>query len=574
MSATRKSAGAERRANGEPLADRMTILGLLEYVPNGIAGVREVILDLAIRGLLVPQSASDGTADDLRARLARAHRSDARRAGRRCSPVADDEVPFKVPPGWCWMRLSDLGEFMGGGTPSKSNPAFWSGAIPWVSPKDMKRPYIEDAEDHISEAALGASAAKLIPAPSALFVLRGMILAHSFPVAITRREVAINQDMRALVLSVPAVAPFLLRVLQASRRRVLANVERSSHGTCRLDSGVVENLLVALPPLAEQKRIVAKVDQLMALCDELEARQSRRRDVGGRLTEAALGALASAETGAGLAEAWKRVQSEFGRLVDGRDAVDALRRSILDLCLRGRLTSQDPRDGNAAEHLQHLAKERAKLGVRSKVGAPVPEAVPFSIPKSWSWARLEQLWQSISDGDHQAPPKAPSGVPFLTIGNISRGAIDFSETRFVGRDYYEGLDAARVPREGDLLYSVVGSFGIPVVVSTGREFCVQRHIAILRPLASTNVQWMNYWMRSGFVYGQAAATATGIAQPTVGLGSLRSFLVPVPPAGEQGRIVRTLDALMRLCDDLEMKLRARDDGAERLAKALVARLTE
>jgi type I restriction enzyme S subunit len=184
------------------------------------------------------------------------------------------------------MRLGSLGTFLGGGTPSKNNLQFWKGNIPWVSPKDMKRLYIDDAEDHISAEAVDSSATKLIPSPSLLMVLRGMILAHSFPVALTTKTVTINQDMKALVLRVPAMAEYALLACRAARDRVLAKVQRSSHGTCRLESEDVANLPIPMPPLAEQKRIVAKVEQLMKLCDTLEAALRRSEDRAAKLVEA------------------------------------------------------------------------------------------------------------------------------------------------------------------------------------------------------------------------------------------------------------------------------------------------
>ncbi len=155
----------------------------------------------------------------------------------------------------------------------------------------MKRPYIGDAEDHISDAAVAESTVKLIPSGSLLFVIRGMILAHSFPTAITTREVTINQDMKALVLGEPEVGDFFLRVCQASKRRMLQQVERSSHGTCRIDSELVERFPIPLPPLPEQKRIVAKIDQLMALCDTLQDQLQSGRDTAAKLVDAVVSEL-------------------------------------------------------------------------------------------------------------------------------------------------------------------------------------------------------------------------------------------------------------------------------------------
>lgn len=256
---------------------------------GGLKRLRDLVLALACRGVLVSQDPLEGTSETLLEEM------ESKRKGKlsctRVQPVAPEDEPYPIPGSWRWVRLGDLGGFLGGGTPSKSNEAFWKGSIPWVSPKDMKRPYIEDAEDHISDAAIEVSAVKMIPARSLLFVLRGMILAHSFPVAITTRKVTINQDMKALCFIVPDTGEYVLRACWAARARVLQRVERSSHGTCRLDADAVANLPIAFPPLAEQKRIVAKVDQMMKLCDALEAALRRKEQAAAKLAEAVVAEL-------------------------------------------------------------------------------------------------------------------------------------------------------------------------------------------------------------------------------------------------------------------------------------------
>lgn len=252
--------------------------------PEAIKKLREMILVLACRGVLVAQREMDGTADTLIATLAAKRRKGEDRSGLDSVPMS--ERPYPIPSSWRWIRFGDLGSFVGGGTPSKSNTEFWNGTIPWVSPKDMKRAYIDDAEDHISAAAVEGSAVKMIPARSLLFVVRGMILAHSFPSALCMRQVTINQDMKALVFAIPEMDEFVLRATWAARARVLEKVERSSHGTCRLDTADVARLPVAVPPVAEQKRIVAKVDQLMALCDALEAKLRHQEATASKLVGA------------------------------------------------------------------------------------------------------------------------------------------------------------------------------------------------------------------------------------------------------------------------------------------------
>lgn len=219
-----------------------------------IKALRQSILNLAVRGKLVQQD----PADEPVAVLDR-------------SIPNDVNPPFAIPATWRWARLNLLGSLTGGGTPSKIRDDFWNGNIPWISPKDMKADYIEAAQLSITEAAISGSAVTVIEPRSVLFVVRGMILAHSFPVAISRVPLAINQDMKAIVLKEAEMAEYVLRALKGLKPEMLARVQRSSHGTCRIERSDYADFLLPVPPLAEQHRIVSKVDALMVLCDRLEA---------------------------------------------------------------------------------------------------------------------------------------------------------------------------------------------------------------------------------------------------------------------------------------------------------------
>lgn len=172
----------------------------------------------------------------------------------------------------------------------------------------------------------------------------------------------------------------------------------------------------------------------------------------------------------------------------------------------------------------------------------------FVFSEAWKRAELvplRELATDITDGDHLPPPKAPTGVPFITIGNIVKSSrqIDFSNTFKVPRSYFDSLKPNRKPQRGDVLYTVTGSFGIPVLIDSGSEFCFQRHIGMIRPKANVNSRWLTYLLLSPQVFSQAEVAATGAAQRTVSLKSLRSFVVPRTAANEQGVIATQLDAL-------------------------------
>lgn len=220
-----------------------------------IEALKQAVLELAVRGKLVSQKSDD-----------KHSRPPTPKRGKAVEP------PFPIPSSWLCLTLAALGELRGGGTPSKARLDYWEGPLPWVSPKDMKQDYLSDAQLHVSEGALAGSSIKMIPRHSVLFVVRGMILAHSFPVGIATVDLTINQDMKALILDDPEMDEYVLRALKGLKRNALERIERSSHGTCRFDSKDYSSLPIPIPPLAEQKRIVAKVDELIALCDALKAR--------------------------------------------------------------------------------------------------------------------------------------------------------------------------------------------------------------------------------------------------------------------------------------------------------------
>lgn len=222
--------------------------------PNHIKQLRQTILNLAVQGKLVPQDPNEEPALDLD----------------NCLDESPSK-PFAIPAHWKWCRLNRIGLLSGGGTPSKSNESYWGGTIPWVSPKDMKSDRIGHSQLYITKDAVSKSAVRIISAGSLLFVVRGMILSHSFPVGVNEVPVTINQDMKAISPQIPEWSDFLLVALKGLKSEILRKVQRSSHGTCRIESADYANLPVPIPPLAEQHRIVAKVDALMTLCDELEA---------------------------------------------------------------------------------------------------------------------------------------------------------------------------------------------------------------------------------------------------------------------------------------------------------------
>ena len=237
----------------------------------------------------------------------------------------------------------------------------------------------------------------------------------------------------------------------------------------------------------------------------------------------------------------------------------ALRQKILDLAIHGKLVPQDPNDEPASVLLERIKAEKERLIKEGKIkrskksaktsDTPHYENVPFEVPSSWVWCKLEDYVKSVTDGDHQAPPKSDIGIPFLVISDVAKGKLNFLNTRFVPQEYYEKISFDRKPEKGDLLFTVTGSYGIVVPVNIDCKFCFQRHIGLIKTL-NTN-EYLLHLLKSSYIKGQCDEFATGTAQKTVGLETLRSFLLPIPPFAEQQRIVIEIEKWFSLIELIE-----------------------
>ena len=247
-----------------------------------------------------------------------------------------------------------------------------------------------------------------------------------------------------------------------------------------------------------------------------------------------------------------------------------LRQKVLDLAIRGKLVPQDPNDEPASVLLERIRQQKQQMVKEGKLKAKdikndtiifvgednlhyekfadgsvkcIEDEIPFELPDGWAWSRLGAVAEAIGDGDHQPPPQTSFGVPFLVISNVSGGRLSFENTRFVSKEYFSQLPETRKPRNGDLLFTVTGSYGIPVLIDSDDKFCFQRHIAIVRPCTISN-RYLYVILGSSYVKSICDAKATGTAQKTVGLATLRELLIPVAPYKEQMQIyAQTQDAL-------------------------------
>lgn len=428
--------------------------------------------------------------------------------------------------GWVKKTLGDVCQFRGGGTPSKTVERYWRGDIPWVSPKDMKFEVVSDSIDHISEEAIENSATSLIPKNSVLMVVRSGILARTVPIAITGRNLTINQDLKALCPNGAIDTRFLYRLLDSKMDVLLSMVSRGAT-VHRLMTEQVRSLDFALPPLPEQQRIVAILDE-------------------------AFDNIAIAK-----ANAEKNLQN-------ARDLFE----NILNVVIQGKLIPQNSGDDPVTDLISQLEQLRSIAINQGKAKPEKPNQIeckdrwPFELPSSWEWTRLECLTVGISDGVHKKPEYAAEGIPFITVKNLTAGTgICFDDLNYITRADHEDFIKRTHPEKGDILITKDGTIGVVRLIETDIEFSIFVSVALIKPILRELGPYLVYALRSSCVQNQIVRK--GAALKHLYLIDLRKLAIPLPPLFEQRRIVARLDALsaetQHLASLYQQKLTALDE---------------
>ena len=347
-----------------------------------------------------------------------------------------------------------------------------------------------------------------------------------------------------------------------------------------LDTKAVLGEVTGLPPLAEQSRIVTRVEELMRLCDALEAKGQLEAVQHAQLVSTLLCTLTASTTPEELAENWQRVAQHFDLLLDRPEAIDALEQTLLQLSVRGLLVPQDPTDEPASVLLQRIRAEKDRLIAEGKIkrDKPLPpitdEEKPFEMPVGWEWVRLGSLGESFDYGSSQKSVDDSAAVPILRMGNIQGGRVVMNNLKYL-KDMHGELPYL-VLREGDLLFNRTNSYEL--VGKTGlfegylREVTFASYLIRVRPMDSlVNPEYINAYMNTRDCRENEIqpdlTQQTG--QANYNGAKLKSIRVPLPPLAEQSRIVTRVTALRRLCADLRQRLAERQSVQARLAETLV-----
>jgi type I restriction enzyme S subunit len=556
---------------------------LLAEAPNAVQRLRDLILQLAIEGKLVSQDSNDEPADVLldkiKAKQARLVKERVMKQIEVQPLAAVNSLPFILPEGWQWTRLGSISQKLGAGsTPLGGKNVYQSSGVRFLRSQNVWNDGLQlDRVAYISENIHQDMSGTQVEAADILLNITGASIGRSSIVPADLGEANVSQHV-SIVRLIDKQLRFFVHLCIISPY-VQDSIMQTQVGISRegLSMRSLKEFVLPIPPLEEQKRIVAKVDELMRLCDELETRQQAKRESRVRLNNVTLAPLNKAAllVPEEVEQASVRLADNFAALSDSAETVGKLRATILQLAVQGKLVPQDPRDEPASKLLERLKKDKSKLvkGKKSrKTESDLPlnqESMPFTLPSGWLWSRLVELGVTQTG---TTPPTLRAeyfgnDYPFIKPGDMTNNGINYERDGLSNL----GLEVGRlVPANSVLMVSIGGSIGKVGIVD--RECSCNQQINYITLQNGVIPKLLYYYLKTPYFQEQVLSLAPKTTLPILSKGKWDLIPVPLPPVEEQKRIVTKVNQLMTLCDELETKLRQAEADSEKLMNAAVQHL--
>ena len=483
--------------------------------------LKNSILQLAIQGKLVEQRPEEGTGEELYRQI-QAEKQKLIREGKikkekPLPEIAKDEVPFDIPESWKWVRLRVVVYSRGQVSPRSKFSYIDIGSI------DNKNQRLNPEENIIDANQAPSRARKIVEQGDILY---STVRPYLHNMCIIDRPFAYapiaSTGFATMVCHTGVLNKYILFYFLSPSFDAFANDAGNAKGVAypAINDDRLYRAPVALPPLAEQKRIVAKIEELLPLIDRYEKARGRLE--------------------------------EFNR----RFPAD-MQKSLLQMAIQGKLVEQRPEEGTGEELYRQIQAEKQRLIKEGKIKKekPLPDIaedeVPFEIPESWKWVRLGDIILSAKDGPHFSPKYQPSGIPFISTRNISTGKLDFTGAKYISEELHQELCKRCKPKQWDVLYSKGGTTGIAAVNDTDVDFNVWVHVAVLELGDYLFPFYLATALNSPHCYDQSQKLTHGTSNRDLGLTRMINISLPLPPLAEQKRIVAKLEELLPLCERLK-----------------------
>lgn len=478
------------------------------------------ILQYAIQGKLVEQRVEEGTGEELyqqiQAEKQRLIQEKKIKKEKPLAEISEDEVPFDIPESWKWVKVGNVGSWSSGATPSRTNPAYYGGIIPWLKTGDLNDGFIKKFPEFITDLALEKTSVRLNPVGSVLMAMYGATIGK---LGILDISATTNQACCACIPYEGIHNKYLFYYLMSMRRSYIGMAEGGAQPNISKEK--IVNSLIPLPPLAEQKRIVAKIEELLPLI--------------GR-----------------YAVAYEKLEQFNAKFPED------MKKSILQYAIQGKLVEQRPEEGTGEELYQQIQAEKQHLIAEKKIKKekPLPEIaeneIPFDIPESWKWVRLNNIAESIVDCPHSTPKYLDMETEYCTIDtNCIDGKGDITKWRYVDADTYTARIARLTPQKDDIVYTREGSICRAAILPEGPKVCLGQRVMLIRSANGVFPQFIRRLLMSPMVIRKLTEQQKGIGAKHVNVSDVCNLILPLPPLAEQERIVAKLEEILPLCERLK-----------------------
>ena len=513
--------------------------------------LREKVLDLAIRGKLVPQDPNDEPASVLLERI-RAQKQQMVKDGKlKVKDIKDDsiifvgednlhyekfadgtvkciedEIPFELPEGWAWERLSNLATFSGGKTPSTSNREYWEGDILWVTSKDMKCKYIDSSLLMISEK--GLEQMQLYPESTLLLVTRSGILRHTIPVAILKKPATINQDLKAIMLYIPNLEEYIYICIKGMESRLILEYTKAGATVENINFDAFQKILLPIPPENQIQRIIDATND----------------------TDEVIGKL--------------KIDQE-----DLIDIIDKTKSKILDLAIRGKLVPQTPDDAPASVLLERIRAEKEELIKAGKIKSDKKESVIFKgednsyydeIPKNWAMTTLNQLTHALllNDGDWILSENMnPQGeVKLIQLGSVGMMRYVDKGFKYLAENTFQELNCTQIYSGYMLINRIVSDKMCSCILPSieGKLITTVDTCWVAPKEEWYNLKYLMYTLSSPTFQSLVMLNSAGTTRKRISKNNLINLPFAVPPLEEQCRIVEAIENAFAQLDTIAESL--------------------
>ncbi len=507
--------------------------------PEGIKKLRELILTLAMQGKLVPQDPSDQPASELLKEI-EAEKRRLVKAGKIREPkplpeIKPEERPYELPVGWVWVRLCDVFclEY-GHNLPAEKRSN--SGEYPVYG----------------SNGIVGTHNICFVKSPCIVVGRKGSAGALNL---------SLTTGCCVTDVAYYSIPPNGIDLHFSFKLFHTIGLERLGKGIKPgLNRNAAYQLPIAIPPLAEQHRIVARIDQLMARCDELEKLRTEREAKRLTVHISALNRLFEAQRNDSFTDAWHFINHHFGELYSVKQNVTELRKAILQLGVMGKLVPQDPNDQPASELLKEIEAEKRRLVKAGKIREPKPlpeikpDEVPYALPVSWAWVRLGEISEVNGGFAFKSSKYVNDGVRVVRISDFDEKG--FKNHKIVRYTFSADLNIFKLEPNNILMAMTGGTVGKSLLVKALSEpMVVNQRVATIKILSGILPEFVNSLIQTDLIQ-RVIYTAKNSTNDNISMGDITGFYVPLPPFAEQKRIVTRIDQFMAMCDELEHQIDA------------------